>query len=89
MSEIKKRRGRPKETGAKRKRIYLRVTDEQYDFFKEMSNLEGESLTDYFLESGRIRSNLTKSKHHIEEIEAVPNEDFMDEYYEEDYLEDD
>lgn len=85
MEEIKKKRGRPSENGAKRKRINIRVTEDQYDSIKELCELEGESLTDYIMESVRIRSNLTKSKHIFDDIGIVQDDYFDDELYEEGY----
>lgn len=87
MNEVKKKRGRPKETGSKNRRIGLRVTNEQYTFLKELSDLEGESLTDYILESIRIRSNLTKNKSTFEETEPILDDEYVDNFYEDDYIE--
>lgn len=88
MNGAKKKRGRPRENGSKNKKIQFRVTKEQYDSFKKLCDLEGESLTDYILESIRIRGNLTKSRHAVDEIEDVYGEIFTDKCYEDDYLED-
>lgn len=85
MEETKKKRGRPSENGAKRKRINIRVTEDQYDSIKELCELEGESLTDYIMESVRIRSNLTKSKHMFDDTDIVQDDYFDDEFYEEDH----
>lgn len=86
VMEEKRKRGRPKKSTTKRNRINLLVTDEFHKELKELSELEGVTMTDYIIDSVRLRGNLTKAtkgdnSQNTAELELYPDEDYMDYEY--------
>ena len=75
MDEERRKRGRPKNANAKRKRINLLVSDEFFDELNALSEMEGMSRTDYIIESVRTRGALTRITHEEQE-------DYYDDYSE-------
>lgn len=84
MSETKKKRGRPKEEGARRRQYRLLMTDEEFDELTKLSKLTNKSKSDYVRESLRMMKNLVEATNDISKDDDY-DENYYEEYYEEDY----
>lgn len=72
MENQKRKRGRPGKDGAKHRSIMIRVDDDFRDELKELSEIEGVSMTEYIIRSVRQCGNLTRFKK-TEEEENLPD----------------
>lgn len=76
MEELKRGRGRPKKTGARRKQLNLRVTEDFYNELKELSEMDGKSCVDYIVESVERNGALTRIIHERKEEDFIDYEDY-------------
>lgn len=60
MAEMKRRRGRPKKEDAKNRRIEIRMTDNELDRLKNLSESTGDSMTDIVCKAIRMYEILKK-----------------------------
>ena len=72
MENQKRKRGRPGKDGAKHRSILIRVDDDFRDELKELSKIEGVTMTEYIIRSVRQCGNLTRFKKQEEE-ENLPD----------------
>lgn len=76
------KRGRPKKEDGRKKRLSIRVDDDFYDEVKELSKMDGNTVTDYIIKSVRMQGNLTRLQHEAtEETELSHDKDLMNVNY--------
>ena len=81
MKEVKKKRGRPREEGARRNRVYMYLSDIELDILKNASETSGKSISE-IARIGTLKSScdvLTKSVRVDVEEETVENDECVDE----------
>lgn len=77
MSNIKKKRGRPKEEGSKRNRLYVYLSDIELEIVKNAIKITGKSKSD-FARIGLMNASydaLSKNISDADEVETVENDD--------------
>lgn len=60
MGEIKRKRGRPIEEGAKRNRVEIRLTNEEAEMLNFILDKKGGNKTSIIVDALRTQYNLTK-----------------------------
>ena len=53
MDGLVRKRGRPIKVGSKRRRLYIRITDDEYEILCELSKIKNKSFTDILLDGLR------------------------------------
>lgn len=81
MENQKRKRGRPGKDGAKHDKITIRVDEKFHNELKELSEMEGVSMTDYIIKSVSQYGNLTRfrKKEEEENLSDFGEYDFYDE----------
>lgn len=82
MEETKRKRGRPVNGQKKTRRIDIRVSEEFYNEFLKLCELDGETQTEYVIKSINAMGNLTRYKA-SEESKNDPGDDIFDQWYDE------
>ena len=86
MKDNKKKRGRPKQEGARRKRIVFRCDDNELETIERAARLNGLSLSEY-IRTRVYRDSIDyidKRKETLSSIYGTGEDDYeYDEYYEE------
>lgn len=79
MRECIRKRGRPAKVVARRRRLDIRMSDDEYDMLLYLSSIKGKTLTDILIDGLRIQYEVGKSQD-IDEFDIYDDYDYYNNF---------